>query len=433
MFNFNVYVHIIKLIFLFSISLRKESLIINLFIVFFITVFIFRGYNNFSFIIESMGVVFIILTSWLGLLITKAVINEKNSSEFNLCLNFILVTLTISFLINEFLYYYIWFELSLIPIFIIILGWGYQPERMLASLTIFFYTISASIPLFLCLILYLKSRGSLNYSSLYLSEAVPGLSLSMFLLLGFIVKLPRFGFHLWLPKAHVEAPVIGSIILAGVLLKLGGHGFIISRIIRIIPLISFLLIRVRLAGGAMARIFIISLRDMKVIIAYSSIVHIGMVMSIYLIGWSVGMWGSLLILTSHGFTSSGIFYLANLIYLRSHSRSLILNKGLTRINPNLTIIWFLLIVINFGGPFTSNLIREIFLIISLINLSRMNIIVVFLYCFFSLVYNLILYSSTQQGVQYYSIDKINIIKPVEYLNIFSHIWPSFLIVFILQF
>merc|ERR1712095_165543 len=190
----------------------------------------------------------------------------------------------------------------------------------------------------------------------------------MFLLLGFIVKLPRFGFHLWLPKAHVEAPVIGSIILAGVLLKLGGHGFIISRIIRIIPLISFLLI--------------------KVIIAYSSIVHIGMVMSIYLIWWSVGMWGSLLILTSHGFTSSGIFYLANLIYLRSHSRSLILNKGLTRINPNLTII---------------------------------NIIVVFLYCFFSLVYNLILYSSTQQGVQYYSIDKINIIKPVEYLNIFSHI------------
>jgi len=160
---------------------------------------------------------------------------------------------------------------------------------MLASLTIFFYTIAASIPLFLCLILYLKSRGSLSYSSLYLSEAVPGLSLSVFLLLGFIVKLPRFGFHLWLPKAHVEAPVIGSIILAGVLLKLGGHGFIISRIIRIIPLISFLLIRVRLAGGAMARIFIISLRDIKVIIAYSSIVHIGMVMSIYLIGWSVGM------------------------------------------------------------------------------------------------------------------------------------------------
>ena len=107
MFKFNVYVHIIKLIFLFSISLRKESLIINLSIVFFIIVFIFRGYNNFSFIIESMGVVFIILTSWLGLLITKAVINEKNSSEFNLCLNFILVTLTISFLINEFLYYYI--------------------------------------------------------------------------------------------------------------------------------------------------------------------------------------------------------------------------------------------------------------------------------------------------------------------------------------
>ena len=227
--------------------------------------------------------------------------------------------------------------MSLIPIFIIILGWGYQPERILASIVMFFYTISASLPLLLCLICLINSAGSLNYSCILLSDFNRRAGISLFLVLGFLVKLPCFGFHLWLPKAHVEAPVIGSIILAGVLLKLGGFGLILSRLFILSGNIKILTLRAALIGGVLSRVLIISLSDIKVIIAYSSIVHMGIVVRMFLLGWAIGMWGCLLIIIRHGFTSSGMFYMANLIYLRSHSRSLILNKGLIRINPSITI------------------------------------------------------------------------------------------------
>ena len=182
----------------------------------------------------------------------------------------------------------------------------------------------------------------------------------------------------------------------------------------------------------MSRVLITSLSDIKVIIAYSSIVHMGIVVSIFLLGWATGIWGCLLILIRHGVTSSGMFYVANLFYLRSHSRRLILNKGLISVNARLTTIWFVLIVMNFAGPFTCNLLREIIIIISLIDLSYTNLVVVGLYCFFSLVYNLLLYSCTQQGVQSHTIGGLNTIGRCEYLISFSHVWTVFLLVFTVQ-
>ena len=116
---------------------------------------------------------------------------------------------------------------------------------------------------------------------------------------------------------------MGSIILAGVLLKLGGYGLILSRLFTISEKVMISALRLALVGGMLSSILITSLSDIKVIIAYSSIVHMGMVVSIFLLGWVIGMWGCLLILIRHGFTSSGIFYVANLLYLRSHSRRLI--------------------------------------------------------------------------------------------------------------
>jgi len=131
---------------------------------------------------------------------------------------------------------------------------------------------------------------------------------------------------------------MGSIILAGVLLKLGGYGLILSRLFSISEKVMISALRLALVGGMLSSILITSLSDIKVIIAYSSIVHMGMVVSIFLLGWVIGMWGCLLILIRHGFTSSGIFYVANLLYLRSHSRRLVLNKGLITTSARLTII-----------------------------------------------------------------------------------------------
>ena len=424
---------IIKFVFLLCRTSRVEFYILNVSLLLLNMSVYLSGGSMPSCFISYMGVCFIILTLWLAGLMIKAVPIIKNKKEFILVMVIIILTLCISFYIDNFLLYYIWFEISLIPIFIIILGWGYQPERILASIIIFFYTISASLPLLLCLIYSIGFLGSLNYSCIAFSFFNARARVSFFLVSGFIVKLPSFGFHLWLPKAHVEAPVIGSIILAGVLLKLGGYGLILSRLFTISEKVMISALRLALVGGMLSSILITSLSDIKVIIAYSSIVHMGMVVSIFLLGWAIGMWGCLLILIRHGFTSSGIFYVANLLYLRSHSRRLVLNKGLITTSARLTIIWFILIIMNFAGPFTCNLLREIIMIISLINLRYWNIVVVAVYCFFSLVYNLLLYSCTQQGVQSHTLRGVNTMNRCEYLISFSHVWTVFLLGFAVQF
>jgi len=367
------------------------------------------------------------LSCWLTILIITAQFKVSQKRFLVSCFLMLLLRLTYSFSTTNLLIFYFFFEWSLIPIFIIIIGWGYQPERLKAGACLLFYTLFTSLPLLVIILALQKMIFSSNIFYLIISESFifnqNHCLVYFFLILAFLVKFPIWGLHLWLPKAHVEAPVSGSMILAGVLLKLGGYGLI--RLMGALALneIVYFVIRVALMGGGVLGILCTIVRDIKVIIAYSSVVHIALIIVGVLSFCVWGIAGGIIIIIAHGVCSSGIFALANLIYERTHSRSLILNKGGLNSIPSLSIFWFLLIVANFGGPFTFNLLGEILLIIRLTQVNNILLLSLCLLSFFSAAYSLVLYSSAHQG----QLSGGSLISCAscrrEDLILIRHIWP----------
>ena len=250
----------------------------------------------------------------------------------------LLIRLVLRFRRQDYLFFYICFESSLVPTIILILGWGYQPERIQAGVYILFYTLFASLPLLISFLRLYKYEGTLviGWSRLRLSGLV-GHVWYLCSVVAFIVKLPVFLGHLWLPKAHVEAPVAGSIILAGVLLKLGGYGLL--RVLSVFSEINKryigIWIRLGLVGGAYVRLVCMRQSDIKALIAYSSVAHIGLVICGLVLGRWWGLNGAVVVILGHGLCSSGMFCIANIIYERVGRRRLFIRKGLLRFIPRM--------------------------------------------------------------------------------------------------
>nr|AVN68283.1 NADH dehydrogenase subunit 4 [Rhyparobia grandis] len=373
----------------------------------------------------------ILLSIWICVLMimaSESVLRHNYFSEFFLVMIVgLLLSLILTFSSLSLFQFYLFFESSLIPTLFLILGWGYQPERLQAGIYLLFYTLLASLPL-LVGIMYVYDEYYLSFSLMYsLTGINEFLYLSM--ILAFLVKMPMFMVHLWLPKAHVEAPVSGSMILAGILLKLGGYGLlrVYMMLMKLVSL-NFIWLSISLIGGVLVSLICMRQTDLKSLIAYSSVAHMGIVIGglMTLMYW--GFCGSYALMIAHGLCSSGLFCLANISYERLGSRSLMINKGLLNFMPSLAMWWFLLSASNMAAPPTINLLGEVTLLNCLVGWSMLTMIGLMLLSFFSAAYTLYLFSYSQHGQIYSGIFSNSLGFSREFLLLFLHWLPLNIII-----
>nr|YP_009185796.1 NADH dehydrogenase subunit 4 [Atrecus affinis]ALO70355.1 NADH deshydrogenase subunit 4 [Atrecus affinis]ANJ70327.1 NADH dehydrogenase subunit 4 [Atrecus affinis] len=426
---------IFMMIFMIPLSFINLSFWLNQFIYFMLFIIFFYSFSvnymvfNISYIFgcDMLSYMLILLSLWICVLMIMASSKLYNKNYFyNLFLLMILLLLFSLFCtfssMNLFIFY-LFFEMSLIPTLILIIGWGYQPERIQAGTYLLFYTLMASLPMMISIFFYYSNYYTLDFN--LMNYSISSVYLYMCMNMVFLVKMPMYFVHLWLPKAHVEAPVSGSMILAGVMLKLGGYGMMRLMMIfmNLSIKINYLFIIISLIGGIFVSFICLRQMDIKSLIAYSSVAHMGLVLGGIMTLNYWGMCGALVMMLAHGLCSSGLFCLANISYERLLSRSLYLNKGLINLMPSMSLWWFLLCSSNMAAPPSLNLLGEIMLINSLMSWSFLSLFTLSFISFFSAAYSLFLYSYCQHGKIYSGIYSFSMGYIREFLLLFLHWFP----------
>jgi proton-translocating NADH-quinone oxidoreductase chain M len=325
---------------------------------------------NFTLGVDGISLFFILLTTLLIPLCLLASWNSVKHSlkEFLIAFLFLDFLLIGVFCVLDLLFFYIFFESVLIPMFLIVGIWGSRERKILAAYYFFLYTLLGSVVMLLAILYILEQVGTTDYEVLltFSFSEVEQKFLWFTFFLSFASKVPMVPVHLWLPEAHVEAPTAGSVILAGVLLKLGTYGFIRFSL-PLFPQASFffapLVYTISAIGIVYTSFTAIRQTDFKRIIAYTSIAHMNLVMLGIFSFNNVGIEGAIFQSLSHGFVASALFLVIGVVYDRHRTRLVQYYGGLASTMPIYVFIFLFFTMANIGLPGTSSFIGE-FLILA---------------------------------------------------------------------
>lgn len=340
----------------------------------------FYHFFNIYFEFTSVGLLLCILTSFLYLTILSSILPPAYPQLFNVCYLTSFLSLLVTFSTNHLFIFYMSFEFILIPFFFIVAFWGSRMQRFGAALRLVLFTLLFSLPFTVIMFFNLTSSTfSFNFNLLAASLAPLGFHFNMLFylaaFLAFAVKIPLFPAHIWLPEVHGEAPTFGSVLLAGILLKLGGYGFIqvcspilmenFDSSLDFFPLIYTISVLTILYSNL--SVFVQT--DIKRIIAYYSIGHMGFVTLGLATGSLEGWAGASVIMLSHGLSAAGLFFAVGYLYELTHTRSLFIYRGVATIAPVFACCFFVLICANMGLPGTLNFVGEQLVFTSLASYS----------------------------------------------------------------
>lgn len=351
----------------------------NIFLFLLSTFFILIIFNNFIWSFQINIISFIdyitLFLVFLSILIIVFIVSLILSKQIINFVQLALLCILLFFFSSSLVILFFFFELTLCPILILMIGWGYQFERLQASRYLLIYTILCSLPIIYFVILFFSQAKRLFIRVRYFSITF---LLKTVLLFVFFVKLPIFGLHLWLPKAHVEAPTIGSILLAGILLKLGSYG-----LIRILVLFknykNILLYFIIPIGVILSCIFCIFQTDAKRLVAYSSVSHINFLLLVVLFYFLKNKVTRIIIIFRHGIISRLIFFIVGWFYQIIFSRKLYFLQIINKTNIRVLFVLLLIIIANFGAPpFIRRIIEIVFVTSSFIKNNLFCIFIIFL-------------------------------------------------------
>ena len=379
--------------------------ILNLFFYFsFLSIFIWL------FVLDAfyynLGTILIILTIYLNIVCVLVSVDsiKNNINYFLLLLMILFFILLVLFSTNNVLIFYVFFESSLIPMFLLVVGWGSRIEKSRAAYYLFFFTLISSILMLIGIIKLYLLTGSLNIA--YLGSIFIPIYYQKWgfivICLAFMTKIPMFPFHIWLPQAHVEAPLAGSVLLAGIMLKLGAYGFIKVAI----PLYPYafyyyspFLLLLSLCSIVYGGLSTLRQSDMKRLIAYSSVAHMGF--ATYSLfnpnNVEMGIIACIIILIAHGFASPGLFCVVGIIYERYHTRIIRYYSGLGVVMPLLGVFAFLFTLSSIAFPGSLNFIGELLIIFVASEYSIFQAFIMCLGAFIGLLYSLYFYQRIFTG------------------------------------